>query len=545
MYPIHTFFHNNGNVQSTERTASLVKISAFLIFLIIFCTLGLPFTEWGFKTDDWGNVYHSIIKNWYDFITFFVEGNSEKVYHPCNVPPCQEAFFQGLYRPMSFIYYYIQYCFFGTNPYGYFLVSVGFHALNAVLLFLLLLSIASTGQAFVAALFFGFHPSLWNWLGWTSAQTYFIELFILLVMLLLLKKYLETDRFLFYTPACLLFLLNLFLKEQSIFFPLWVLFLGLITTRKISKAFKLSAGFWLVALFYVITRLQFFPLTKATKTLTFEPTWQSFLTRMSSRFYDFVTYINDLLGLSWLPGGNQTLKGFVIITIFVVGSYLFWYCTKKGLVLFAIASIPLFSWPAIIMHYQPRYIYLALPWILFITLVLVNFSYLTWHLPKKMLLSLSSLCMMVIVLNGNFLYQNLAKRQQDLHIITQAFINLAHNSSLKNRAVCFLALPERWFKQGTTQAIWMLKNSDAQPIFQYDVTMNHLDGHLDDNYLVMDRCENLFTLSSTNTTRLWFAGVDGTKKNNASIAIDDTISVHKPLFVTWNYITKQFRILDE
>lgn len=523
---------------------------AIAILIIIFCVLGLPFTSWGFKTDDWGNIYHAIINQWQDFINFFTEGNSEKVYHPCNIPPGEEAFFQGLYRPMSFVYYFIQYCVFGINPYGFFLVSIALHAANAALLFLIFSRfIAHIKLAWCTALFFGFHPSLWNWIGWTSAQTYFIELFIFLTIMCVLYIYLQTKQYRYYLLACILYLLNIFLKEQTIFFPAWIVVAAYFYCHKnMARALRFSSGFWLIAGMYLITRLRFFPLTAATGTLTFEPTWHSFITRMSSRFYDFVTYISDVCALSALPIGHPYLKGTFIILMLGYASMLFFYNKRKGFILFCIASMLLFSWPALLMHYQPRYIYLALPWSSLIFLLLVTGC-------KKPVLgeiirtpycstrSIHRFLILPILIHACFLYYHLGQREEVLRIISSAFYQLAHNPVTNNRTLCFLALPPRWFHEGSAQAVWMLKGNNTQKIYQFNTPIAPIDGNLPDNYLKFEHHQNLVRCISTNPHMLWFMREDGSKTTTAIIPINETYLADNPLFIAWDYKAKQLKIL--
>jgi hypothetical protein len=436
----------------------------------VFCVLGLPFTQWGFKTDDWGNIYHSIIKQWTDLLAFFTEGNSETVFLPCNVPPVNQAFFQGLYRPMSFIYYYLQYCLFGTAPYGFLLVSTFFHALNAVLFFNLLSYCVTIPTAFLAATYFGFHPSLGIWVGWTSAQTYFIELFVLFIIIYMLLLYCRTQRLIFYVLGCLLFALNLLLKEQTIFLPFWLigacyLYQDLQNSAgswhaKLRRALKLSGGFWLVALGYLFLRLSLFPLTAETGTLTFQPTWNSFITRFSSRFYDAVSYGNELIGLSWLPSGHPWIKGTLLTMIMVIGCVMIWRNTQKKYVLFLLCSIPLFSWPAILMHLQPRYMYMALP------LLIASMALLIAPLQKWARI----LWLILIIWNAGFLVHRMAQREKVLHMITTAFEKLVANPVTHGQSLCFVELPGHWFAQGTAQAVWMLRHDESKPVFQLATT---------------------------------------------------------------------------
>jgi hypothetical protein len=517
------------------------------LFLLIFCILGLPFTQWGFKTDDWGNVYHSIFKSWKDFWWYFSH-NSEACCNPTAQPISDQAFLQGLYRPVSFIYYYLQYCIFGYAPYGFYLVTIGFHALNSVLLFNLLLNITTYTPATIAALLFGFHPSLWIWLGWTSAQTYQIELFTLLVIFLLLLAFLKHKSLWSYYLACLLFLINLFLKEQTIFFPFWLLG-GLWIYHKAAKKnsppvscyIKTLAPFWGITLFYILVRLHFFPFTNQTATLTFEPTWHSFITRMTSRIFDFVSYTNDMLGLSWLGQGNQLLKGSIITSIVFLCALLFISNTKKLYIVFALVSIPIFSWPALIMHYQPRYIYMALPWTLCIGIILIQYNSLLTNHNKKIL---SFFFAGLICFNAWFLVKHLHEREHVLHTITTAFHQIINNPHTQNRHLCFICLPQPWFRQGTCQAAYMLRGDEKYNIWHYDAELCFATWP-DKNFLHLTYKPDCIECTTTNPQNVCFIDAHENKKNTSTIHIPTDVLQKNPLFITWDYEKNMFRILDE
>ncbi|MFA5306200.1 MAG: hypothetical protein WC365_02010 [Candidatus Babeliales bacterium] len=466
-----------------QHICSLLSI---VLFSIVFCTLGLPFTQWGFKSDDWGNIYHCIIRQWSDFFRFFTEGNIEKFCLPCNVMPPDQAFFQGLYRPMSFIYYYLQYSIFGRAPYGFLLVTAFFHACNTVLFFNLLRLKVTISTAFLAAAYFGFHPSLWIWFGWTSAQTYFIELWVFFIIMYALLAYLRTQNFIFYFLGCVLYMLNLLLKEQTIFLPLWLVGAFYIYGKNFWQALKLSVGFWIITGCYLWWRLQLFPLTAQTGTLTFQPNWHSFITRFSSRFYDAISYLNEFLGFSWLPLQHQLIKGTLIITMLALLSLLVVKNHHKKYVLFLLCSIPLFSWPAIIMHFQPRYIYLALPLMIAAVALLIGSA----HQWLKIALGI------LIGWNALFLVHHLAHREKILHMITVAFSDIVADPATAGKSLCFVDIPSCWFDQGTTQAVWLLRHDAHKPVFQ----------------------------------------VAGTK-------ISSSLAREKPLFIGWNTSSRKFMVL--
>ncbi len=447
---------------------------SIILFLLIFCILGIPFTKWGFRSDDWGNIFHSVITTWQDVITFFTDGQSlDAFYWPSNAEATKTAFFCGLYRPMSLVYLIPQYIFFAAHPYGYFLITIAIHALSAILIFNLYSLFTSIPIAFFAALFFGFHPSLWTWLGWISAQTYQIELFILLCIILLLKSYLDHKKKWAYLFACALFCTNIFLHEQTFFLPLWLLFAIPLYEKEILKsslsllnclqrAILVSLPFFAITFFYFIARLHFFPLTSNTATLTFEPTWLSFKTRMLSRAFDFITFISDVFGLTALPKNTPWFKGFLIFSICLLLLWFFTKTNKKMVALFLAFSIPLFGWPALLMHNQPRYYYIAIPLFIMLVIVLLPIQKLKTITKKLLLVAIIT----ATIVNGIFLFHDLKRREQLYHPVTQAFTSLAKDSRTTNRAICFINLPQEPHLFGAcAQAIWLLRGDSSHPVF--------------------------------------------------------------------------------
>ena len=446
------------------------------LFLLVVVILGFCMPTWGFKTDDWGNIWQSITSSMSEWGRFFVDCKSIEIFnHPCNISPAQQeqAFFCGLFRPMSFVYYAPQYWLFGSCAYGYFLTTIVMHALASVAFFYVLAHFFTGAWAFFGASFFAFHPSLGRWLGWISAQTYQIELFVLLMIILLLLYVLNRRSYLAYVLALVLFASNLFLREQTFFLPFWLM--GAIALyryywqrrglgQSVFYGIALSLPFLGASAFYIFQRLRFFPLTAKTTTLTFEPTWASFINRMIERKYDFVTYIVDMFGFSWMPGNNQLIKGVVLISVVVILLLLFRRYGYFIPAFFMAASIPLFSWPSLLMHAQPRYMYMALP--IFIAFVMM----LLWPLiyQRAVRFFVAFLVMLVVGVHGFFVFTTMHKRSSMLAMVTDSFISLLKNSKTDHKALCFINPPAEYFQAGSAQAVWLLRASDQYPVYQVD-----------------------------------------------------------------------------
>jgi len=537
--------------------ANKKTILALSIFIFTMLILAIPYKNWGFKTDDFGNIFHAKIHSIKEIPNFFTEGNMERFNHPSNSNTYQQAFFSGLFRPMSFIYYYLQYLLFGDNPYGYFFVTIMFHALNTVLLFFILSLFAPLILSYTVALFFAFHPSLWNWLGWVSAQTYYIELFVLLTLVLLLKKSIDQKSPTLYVLSCLLYATNLYLKEATIIVPVWLIFglyLYLSHIKQCTKfqifiqSIKLSIGYWIVAFGYLIHRAMFFPLNANTQTLTFEPTIASFIARQKARLFDHVTYITDILGLSWMPGSNQLLKGAFILFLIGLLAVLFIRSSKKSLLAFILVSIPIFSWPALLMHYQPRYIYLALPFFLLYIVAGITYFKPLKSIQFQYLSTCSSLIITPFILcNTLFITKRMKQREYVFHEVTQSFKKLLKKDIIKNKPprqpLCFFNIPHHWFAMGTAQAVWLLSNTKTlYPIYQFQTGINYQQ---QDTYLHIPKYDQPVFDVKPSKTGFTLEYIVNNHKNSIELDIDQQYRKLNPLYITWDYQHAQFKVLKE
>jgi len=526
-----------------------------LLFVLVIALLGLPYTHWNFETDDWGNIYLANIKHWAEIKKFFL--NIEMTNYPSGAIPPQQSFLSGLLRPMTFVFYYFQHLFFGTNPYGYFLVTVGIHALSTAVLFYIYSLFTNIYVAFFCAAFFGFHPSVGRWLGWISPQSYQIELLLLLCIVLLLYHYLKTAQPSWYVLACLLFLSNLFLREQTVVFPFWLIFACYLYRKSqepdinrlanILYSIKFSLPFWGISLFYLGIRLMLFPFTSNTGSLTFQLTWHSFIKRQADRFFDFVTYASDFCGLSHLPINHQLIKGSLIVTICLVLGWLFYHNTKKSMVLFAACSTLFFSWPALLMHYQPRYMYIAIPFSLLTVLLLIEF-YQGHRISPTAKKSATLLFSCLIATNAFMDMQGFYSREKRSFIPANAFHQLVQNPITHGRAICFLCLPNQYLTVGCAQAVWLLSGDDSRPVFNATPRMKIKGQHyteLRTSYITFRPIKQGWQCSTTSPDKICFITLEGDEYNTQDIVLSEKVLSHNPLFVTWDYENQCFRILTE
>ena len=547
---------------------------SLFIFLFIFCLLGSPYYNWGFCTDCFGVLYvASKVNSYKDFFNFFVKSidagtvsspfSSDFIAH-------QPSFLNALYRPFVFVFTFVQWYFLRLSAYLYLLVTVFLHALNAVILFNIFLLFFNYRISFWGTLFFAFHSSLFRDFGLLSRQQYVLSLTFFLLLILTLKKYyLGKSGKGYYLLSNLFFLILIFLQEHFLFLPIWV-FISIFFYESIKKdaislkkrfikSTSVSVGFFVISVFYLIVRILLFPIFGRSGTLSFNVYIYNLLQNQKERFWDFVTYVVNLLNLNYLPGGHRFLKGTLAILFIILLVYPFFRLKKIKYLLFLVFSIFMFSWAVFVFAYQPRYIYTALPFSIFIFLFSINFYFSKIRKNGKIFIFVLFLFLFVGSLR---LFTEQKNKGNFLYITTCAFKDLVNNGLTKNKTIFFIALPRRYFVHSNTQAIWLYRQDSSIPVY-YDIN-NFTEGFclsLKENFdLNIVPIKNGYRMISINKNKLFFVCLDSTSSQFGQIIVNsknaeqnvcdisyilsDILLAQNPLFVTWDYKNHKFLILD-
>ncbi|KKP24455.1 MAG: hypothetical protein SZ59_C0002G0301 [candidate division TM6 bacterium GW2011_GWF2_28_16] len=539
---------------------------SILIFLFIIFILGFAVNNWGITGDDGGLLCHSRIKNIKDLLNFFCSDvTANNAGSPSNYQYNKQTFFAVYYRPLTYIFYYFQNIFFNYQAYYYFLFNIFLHAVNAVLLFNIFLYFSGYILAFLMALTFAFHVSMCTWLGWIASQVYQIELFFILLIILFLKKYLESKKILYYLFALLFFLFAIFTRELSVIMPIWLV-LAFITFNcyKNNKlnfynnflySFKLSLGFWFIWGFYFLLRLYFYPINNAVHS-NFSINSFRFL---FNRYPDFITLISNLANQSiyFLPGGNFKFKAILVLLYFVPFIFLFMINKNKKYILFFIFSMCLFLWPAILHLYVDRYLYPVLPFYLIIVLILLKINYkqdnLSIILYKKIIIIFLYLLLPfdIYILRSGIKYQSISYYQKELY-----FNKILNNKNLKNKKVCFLCLPAYLFYNSIAQYLWIKGFNKSFDIYYDDRTFIAHNFPEKQNNPEIIKLNNGFKFIIKDVNKQSFLTYRGNIMGNL---ITDKYLQDKPVeltlyldkkyldpdikFITWDYSKNEFKIL--
>ncbi len=559
-----------------------IFILSILIFSIVFICLGLPYTNWWFNGDDFHGIYLGYKANsWKDLFYFFYEGHTNQDIGPTNFlrSNLRTSFFGTFYRPLYCAYLTIQYWIFGTNAYHYLLTNVFFHAINTVILFNIFLWFINYYPAFLCTMMFAFHPQIAYRFGAIVNLHYYINVMLMLFVILIFKKYLDTKQNKYNIFACILFATSLFTRETSIVLPA-IIFLGTYLyqnqTKKISfsnffKQFfiilKTTLGLWLVVFGFLMLRAYLYPVAFKISSQNFNP----FLC-LINRFPEFQVFVYDFLGLSWLPWGHKIIRGSIVIPLLLLLFWLFIKNTKKIYILYFLLSAALILWPSYVGAYCHRYFYETHPFILLALIFL--FKYYNGKLIrfKKILLIFLSLAAVFYI---SFAIENLLRRETKMDLLCKATEKLIKNPKIQNRSLCIFGYPLDGCGEHNAEIFWIMLDNPKHPMFfdsstaivQADSNIvqttswkNIISEYFNQNYVDIVPVKNGFRFISKNPKKVSFYLNNGCslgkkiinkiqKIKNEKVVTDFTLLIdqkylkEKPIFIKWNYKKKKFIIM--
>ena len=159
------------------------------------------------------------------------------------------TFLLGVYQPLAWLLFIAQYAVWGIEPWGYHLVSLLGHAVNAILFFLLTQELLARARpdlaphdrmfgAALATALFAVHPLRVEVVAWASCQPYLpCAFFCLLCLLVYLRAPAEgRRRFPFLVVCWVLFLMALLCKSLAVPLPLVLLILDGYPLRRLGPA---------------------------------------------------------------------------------------------------------------------------------------------------------------------------------------------------------------------------------------------------------------------------------------------------------------------
>ncbi len=216
--------------------AAILTLAAFLLYL--------PLGTW-FQGDD--------------FLAVTYAHDPAAVLHDFTGPQYSLTGHTLFWRPLITLSFGIESFLFGGNPLGYHLDNALVHALNALLLFLVLQKLLGRKWAFRAALLWAFHPAQALPVLWTVGRVDVHCVFWMLLSLLLLLRALEGRGKT--APALLSFAAALATKELALILPGPVFLAAWLRSREVSFLRKVRSAL-AAALPFLLLLLPYFALRR-------------------------------------------------------------------------------------------------------------------------------------------------------------------------------------------------------------------------------------------------------------------------------------------
>ncbi len=260
----------------------LVILIAAVTILIFYKT-----TRFDFLADDWRLIYDKseFLEDWSNIGTVFTQPFSAKTYEP--IP---------FYRPVITVVNFVNFHVLGKTTFGYHIINLIFHTLNAILLYLLIFLLFKRELlSLLGALFFAAHPIHTSSVVWVSGRTDLIACFFVLLTVILFfkrKDHTGTLRFLLFAGSIFTFLLALLSKEITLALPLFLFVWDYLSEREsIKKKIAPYIPFVIVTILYIILRIAVIGNLGTGKPYTSANLFQRFLTTFAIYFYYFKKFI--------------------------------------------------------------------------------------------------------------------------------------------------------------------------------------------------------------------------------------------------------------
>lgn len=133
-----------------------------------------------------------------------------------------QALYDRMYRPMQTLSYWFEYRVWSINPFGYHLTNIILHALNGILVFILLSLIFDAPIAQASALLFMVSPMQASVVSYVSARAdLLVSTFMLLSMICFLKS-IQSRKTILYIISILAGFIALFCRENALTLPLFI-----------------------------------------------------------------------------------------------------------------------------------------------------------------------------------------------------------------------------------------------------------------------------------------------------------------------------------
>lgn len=472
-----------------------------------------------FDGEDWGTLLRgSLISSFQDCKDTFKYGHigatgSVTIQNQHALPHSNAHFLNVFYRPFLIILYKVQFLFFGTNPYGYFFLFILLHIIIALCLFYTLTTMTNLIIAFSCSLFFGFHPTLYGWIGKLDCQQHVFSLLLCLIALFFFKK----NKFFTYIFGCLFFLTSLLTRETFIILPLVLIILSTIKNKQFqdSSLYQNKQTVILITatcLLYLLIRYLAYPIQiESSHSKTIVEGLRLFCCRMSFFFHHLLWNLSFpwntyLIFKQWNLLYIYNTSRLILCTGIVT---LFFYSKEKMTILTLLLAALLLCWPIFIVssYAALRFYYEALPFFIIAQGVLLNslFNFKNYFIRIFGLIFISFL----ITFNATALIKIMHAMTEYPRTLARGLKKLKSAELNQEKAILIFNAPSQLSTCCTFQALQLLKiTKKSINKFHYCHQLNihsTCQPTTIKEFITLEKTHNSITLISSNINQLYFS----------------------------------------
>jgi len=369
-----------------------------VLFCSVACILSLSYL-----------IYNSILD--FGFLTGWDDGwqvinKYTETWSPDNFKSILTDYYYGQYSPANQAIYTLIYHFFGYRPGVFHLMCLALHAGNSILVFFIIKRLLSTNNvetpkstviSLSVALLFAAHPLQVESVAWISASKILVYSFFYLWALWFYFAYIRRKNIFWYMIMIVCFIVSFGGKEQAITFPVCLLWIDLACRRNFRgwKVWIEKIPVFLLTVFFVYITFQSYHSSLAGLLERSEN--YPFIHRIVFTCYSFCEYIIKtfvpfnflyIYPYPMLAGEPLPFKFWLYPFIMLIIALAFWKFWRQRPVWLAVFWFLIHT--ALMLHIFPltranivadRYVYLALPGILFIV---VRYFLVFWETKPKL-----------------------------------------------------------------------------------------------------------------------------------------------------------------
>ncbi len=351
----------SGESKSLNRI--LLLLANLIVASIVFYFMGAKHTNIGFHADDYGFTYNGRYNSLHDIKAIF--SNSDMITCAGTMLDKETVekknFLETLYRPLVLLIMGTEYKFFGMNAYYFHLVHTTLHTITTLTILNVVTMYSGPLCAIPLSLFWGLHTNLKDYFFWqcyvqNSLETGLLCIMVLFFLLWYRRRWIPT-----LIGFLVLFFITLLLRETLIVLPVLVGLFVFFEERNLKQVFKSTVLFLIPIAAYMGLRLWAHPFSTSVQCIgikNFTQNNHSLLQTINLKFFDWVAWFMDMIGLHWLPKGYTLIKlsALVALGIFVVSTWR--QNAYKNYLAVLTCGLILLSWPSLLLCHCSRYLYL-------------------------------------------------------------------------------------------------------------------------------------------------------------------------------------------